>query len=125
LLILKKIETNFTLAKCSGAYLRQTGVQGQDLDLYFLLKCAFWIGLVLYLLPWPETKPASRTGAPAAAAASPRGEKPGGRTRSDDVLPGLAQTARDGVASAARDYCAEHVADCLSAVFPKEGRPRR
>jgi hypothetical protein len=94
--------------------------QIRTLKLYFLLKCAFWLGLVLLAMPWgqhaaPHPPGVARLDAKGQAVAPPRETgRAGSSSLKDTLAPALMHTATGKLASVAREHCLSHVSDCLS-----------
>jgi hypothetical protein len=93
------------------------------LAVFFLLKCVFWLAVLFWFLPWRggEPAPVAAHGAPGVVArpAEKKGVKPA------EAFGGLfddaASAAGAALAHTARDYCATHAAQCLSAAAAGAG----
>lgn len=99
---------------------------------FFLVKCAFWLAIVFWLLPWggadtsPDTRPhagAARekpivAGAPrrerARAQRPPRNETPA--AADDGAIAAMIRDGAAGLAASASERCLSRPADCVAAV---------
>jgi hypothetical protein len=97
--------------------------------LSFLIKCAFWLAVVFWALPWRAEESTARNAVPNAmerAASSPRANTAARRVAKPAesigaLLNDVASDAGAALARTARDYCATHAAQCLSAAAAGAG----
>jgi hypothetical protein len=77
---------------------------------FFLLKCAFFLGLVFLAMTWSRQEDASAIPRPRPANMSK------GAPSSDNVFSTLSRAATDQLTAAARRRCLERPRDCLDAL---------